>query len=126
MRITDFSALSIIMDMDNLIMRTAVLAIMVMYTGTADAQGSLRCKGRIVDVGKSAAEVLALCGKPARRIATQVPVRIGVRSGFTRFGGFSTVEQWIYDRGWGKYPAVLHFDDGIIRRVDHLPNRSGD
>jgi hypothetical protein len=103
-----------------------VLVIMLLYAGAADAQGSLRCKGRIVDVGKSAAEVLALCGEPARRIATQVPVRAAVRSGFTRFAGFSTAEQWIYDRGWGKFPAILYFDDGIIRRVDHLPYRSGD
>ena len=106
--------------------RTTVLAFLLMYAGAVDAQGSLRCKGRIVDVGTSAAEVLALCGEPMGRIMSEVPVRAGVRSGFTRFTGFSTVEQWIYDRGWGKFPAILYFDDGIIRRVDHLPYRSGD
>ncbi len=106
--------------------RTAVLAILLLYGGTADAHGSLRCKGRIVDVGDTAAKVLALCGEPASRVVTTVPVRAAVQSGFTRFAGFATSEQWIYDRGYGKFPAVLFLDDGRIRRVDHLRRRSGD
>jgi len=106
--------------------RTTVLAILLLSTGAADAYGSLRCKGRLIDVGASAAEVMALCGEPAKRFVTQVPVRAGVLSGFTRFAGFATSEQWIYDRGWGKFPAVLHFDDGKIQRIDYLPRRSGD
>lgn len=106
--------------------RTTVLAILLFYAAAADAYGSLRCKGRLIDVGDSAADVLALCGEPARRIVTRVPIRAGVVTGFTRFAGFTTSEQWIYDRGWGKFPAVLYFDDGVIRRIDHLSYRSGD
>ena len=106
--------------------RTAVAAILLLVAGVVDAHGSLRCKGRIVDVGDTAAKVLALCGEPASRVATTVPVRAAVRNGFTRFTGFATSEQWIYDRGYGKFPAVLFLDEGRIRRVDHLPHRSGD
>ena len=106
--------------------RTTALAILVFYMGAADAYGSLRCKGRFIDVGANAAEVITLCGKPSQRIVAQVPVRAGVKSGFTRFVGFATSEQWIYDRGWGKFPAVLHFDDGKLQRIDYLPRRSGD
>ncbi len=106
--------------------RTAVLTILLLCAGAADAHGSLRCKGRIVDVGDTAAKVLALCGEPASRVVTTVPVRAAVQTGFTRFAGFATSEQWIYDRGYGKFPAVLFLDDGRIRRVDHLPRRSGD
>ena len=106
--------------------KTTVLVILLFYAGAVDAYGSLRCKGRFIDVGDSAADVLALCGEPAKRIVTQVPVRAGVLSGFTRFAGFATSEQWVYDRGWGKFPAVLHFDDGKIQRIDYLPRRTGD
>jgi hypothetical protein len=106
--------------------RTAVLAILLLYAGAADAHGSLRCKGRIVDVGDTAAKVLALCGEPASRVVTTVPVRAAVQTGFTRFAGFATSEQWIYDRGYGKFPVVLFLDEGRIRRIDHLPRRSGD
>jgi hypothetical protein len=112
--------------MYNVLYRTTVLAILLVYAGTADAFGSLRCKGRLVDVGDSAAEVLKLCGEPTRRVVTQVPVRAGTMTGFARFAGFATSEEWIYDRGWGKFPAVLHFDEGRIRHIDHLPHRSGD
>lgn len=106
--------------------RTIIVALLLIYASAVDAYGSLRCKGRIVDVGDRAAEVLALCGEPARRISNKYPVRSATRSGFTRFAGYTTAETWIYDRGWGKFPAVLTFDDGELRRIEHLPHRSGD
>ncbi len=105
--------------------RMTVLAVLLLYAGAADAYGSLRCQGRLIEVGDSAAAVTALCGEPSRRIVTEVPVRAGTVTGFTRFIGFTTSEQWIYDRGWGKFPAVLHVDDGRIQRIDYLPRRSG-
>lgn len=106
--------------------RTTVIAalLVTLYAGTADAQGSLRCKGRFIDVGAGAAEVIALCGEPAQRIVSRVPVRAAVLTGFTRVAGYATTEQWVYDRGWGKFPAVLHLDEGKVRRIDYLPRRS--
>ena len=113
--------------MYSVLYRTTVLAILLLFTGAADAYDSLRCKGRLIHVGANVAEVVALCGEPARRIVTQVPVRAaGVLTGFTRFTGFASSEQWIYDRGWGRFPAVLHIDAGRIQRIDYLPRRSGD
>jgi hypothetical protein len=112
--------------MYDVLYKTTVLAILLLYAGTADAHGSLRCKGRIVDVGDSAAKVLALCGNPSGRTVTRVPVRAAVGTGFTRFAGFSISEQWVYDRGYGKFPAVLYLYEGRIRRIDYLPHRSGD
>jgi hypothetical protein len=105
---------------------TAVLVMSFIVSNDADAYGSLRCKGRIVDVGDTTAKVLSLCGEPSTRIASQTPVRAGNVNGFTRFVGFSTSEQWVYDRGWGKFPAVLIFDDGVLRRIEHLSRRTGD
>ena len=101
-----------------------MLVILLTFASAADAFGPLRCKGKIVDIGDQAEEVLALCGKPAKRITRKTPVRAGVKGGFTRFAGYSLAEQWIYDRGWGKFPAVLHFDNGIIKKIEHLPYRS--
>jgi len=106
--------------------RTTVLAalLVILYAGTADAYGSLRCKGRLIDVGAGAAEVIALCGEPSRRIVTKVPVHAGLLTGFTRIAGYTTTEQWVYDRGWGKFPAVLYLDEGTVKRIDYLPRRS--
>lgn len=106
--------------------QATTFAILLLLAGAADAYGSLRCKGRLVDVGDSADAVLALCGEPAKRIVTHIPVRAGLVSGFTRIQDVTVAERWIYDRGWGKFPAVLHVDEGVIRRIDHLSRRSGD
>ena len=110
--------------MHDTLIRMTVLATLLLYAGGVDAYGTLRCKGRIVDVGDHAAEVRALCGEPDSRSARNVPVRAGTLGGFSRFVGYSTAERWTYDRGWGKFPAVLHFDDGVLRRIEHLPERS--
>ncbi len=108
-----------------MIYRLAILALMLCYCGAADAYGSLRCQGKIIDPGVTMAQVLAMCGSPKTRIIEEVPVRARVASGFSRFIGFTTTEQWVYDRGWGRFPAVLKFHDGKLRRIDYLPYRSG-
>jgi hypothetical protein len=105
--------------------KTALAALLLIFCAeTSDAYGSLRCKGRLIDVGASASEILELCGEPDRRIVTQVPVRAATLTGFTRFAGFAMSEQWVYDRGWGKFPAVLYLEEGQIQRIDYLPRRS--
>ena len=118
-------AVSILINMYKVLCTTTALAILLVLSDTADAYGSLRCKGRLIDVGHSAAAVLKLCGEPAKRMVMQVPARTGTRRGFTQFSGFVTSEQWVYERGYGKFPAVLHVEDGVIRRIDHLSRRSG-
>lgn len=112
--------------MNTAICQAATLAVLLLFAGAADAYGSLRCKGQLIAVGDSAAAVLSLCGKPAKKIVTHVPVRAGLRSGFTRIHDVTLLERWVYDRGWGKFPAVLHVDEGVIRRIEHLSRRSGD
>ncbi len=104
--------------------RLTVTAILLCYCGAADAYGSLRCKGKIIDSGAAKATVLALCGAPDFQVAQQSPVRASSRLGGMRFIGVSVEEQWVYDRGFGKFPAVLSFFDGRIQQVDYLPFRS--
>ncbi len=108
-----------------MIYRLTVLALMLCYCGAADAYGSLRCQGKIIDPGATMAQVLAMCGSPKTRIIEEIPVRARVASGFSRFIGYTTTEQWFYDRGWGRFPAVLEFHDGKLRRIEYLPYRSG-
>ncbi len=98
---------------------------MLGYCGAADAYGSLRCQGKIIDPGVTMAQVLEMCGSPKTRIIEEVPVRARVASVFSRFVGITTTEQWVYDRGWGRFPAVLWFQDGNLKRIEYLPYRSG-
>jgi hypothetical protein len=48
-----------------------------------------------------------------------------VGTGFSRFSGIILDEQWVYDRGWGKFPALLLFQYGKLKRVEYLRHRSG-
>ena len=107
-----------------MISRLAVLGLVLCYCGTAEAYGSLRCQGRIIDTGITMEQVLALCGQPDAKVVEAVPMRARVFTGFSRFTGISFAEQWEYSRGWGKFPAVLIFQDGVLRRIEYRRYRS--
>ena len=96
----------------------------LVYTSTANADPSLRCKGRLVKVGVPAAYVLSECGAPANQTIQETTARAGTVDGRSRVVGLTLSEQWIYERGWGRFPAVLIFLDGTLRRIDFLPHRS--
>jgi len=96
----------------------------LVYTSTASAEPSLRCKGRLVKVGVPAAYVLSECGAPANQTIQETTARAGTVYGGSRVVGLTLSEQWIYERGWGRFPAVLIFLDGTLRRIDFLPHRS--
>jgi hypothetical protein len=105
--------------------RLFVLACLVLsYTATATAEPSLRCNGRIIRVGVPAGYILAECGPPANQTIQETTARVGTFSGSSRIVGLTLSEQWIYERGWGRFPAVLHFLDGTLRRIEYLPHRS--
>ena len=92
------------------------------YTSASNAAGVLRCGGKLVDVGVPASYVLALCGAPDNQIVQETPARARTLLG-SRLTGIAISEQWVYDRGWGRFPAVLVFFDGTLRRIDFLPHR---
>jgi hypothetical protein len=95
-----------------------------LYTSAASAAPSLRCNGRIIRVGVPAAYVLSECGAPENQVLQESTARVGTLAGSSRIIGLTLSEQWIYDRGWGRFPAVLVFLDGTLRRIDFLPHRS--
>ena len=101
-----------------------VAGLTLLYASTADAATSLRCKGRIIKVGVPASYVLSECGAPANLVVQESTARAGTSSGASRVIGLSLSEHWIYDRGWGSFPAVLIFLDGTLRRIEFLPTRS--
>lgn len=98
---------------------------MLVYCGSAEAYGSLRCKGKIIDEGMSMHKVLSLCGEPKSRRSEAAPVRHRNAIGFSSFSGVSSTQVWEYDRGWGKFPVVLRFEDETLKRVEYGSRRSG-
>lgn len=102
-----------------------LLACLVMaYTAAATAEPAFRCNGRIIRVGVPAAYVVAACGAPETEVVQESLARTRTASGSSRAVGIALAEQWIYDRGWGRFPAVLIFLDGRLQRIDFLPYRS--
>ncbi len=75
-------------------------------------------------VGVPAAYVLSQCGAPENQVIQESVARAGTVTGSSRLVGFALSEQWVYDRGFGRFPAVLVFIDGTLRRIDFLPHRS--
>ena len=94
------------------------------YTSAASAEPSLRCNGRIIRVGVPGGYILAECGPPENQTDQETTARAGTVSGSSGIVGLTLSEQWIYERGWGRFPAVLYFLDGTLRRIEFLPNRS--
>ena len=82
----------------------------------ASAAGTLRCDGKIIRVGVPAAYVLAQCGAPHNKVVQQSAARAGNLNGTSRLVGVALSEQWVYDRGWGRFPALLVFVEGDLRR----------
>jgi hypothetical protein len=91
----------------------------------AQTHDELRCGGRIIDPGAALGSVLDRCGTPLERSARDVPIRVVNANGTTRVIGTSRVERLVYDRGWGRFPAALEFEDGVLRRIEYLPERGG-
>jgi uncharacterized protein DUF2845 len=101
-----------------------VACLALSYTSVAHAESSLRCGSRIIRVGVPASYVLAECGSPANQVLQDSLVRAGTVFGNSRVVALTLSEQWVYDRGWGRFPAVLYFLDGTLKRIDFLPHRS--
>jgi hypothetical protein len=106
--------------------RTTAIAILLCWVSTADAHGSLRCKGRIIDTGELQETVLALCGTPSMLVSEEVLQRATNMRGYSQTLGLVTTDRWTYDRGYGRFPAVLTIDYGKVVAIEYLPFRTGD
>ena len=102
----------------------SILVATLALCAVAHAAGPLRCGGKLISPGVPAVYVLEKCGNPKASATTRVPARARTASGFSRLAGISVSEQWVYDRGPGRFPAVLSFRDGRLIRIDYLPDRS--
>ena len=107
-------------------MKTSLSALIptLLVCGAAHAAGPLRCDGKLIAPGMPAAYVLERCGMPQSGVTERVPTRARTATGFSRLAGASISDQWVYDRGPGRFPAVLIFRDGRLVRIDYLPERS--
>jgi len=73
----------------------------------------MKCGRFQVTVGDTKATVLRLCGEPAvREVVSGGEGATSVRK-----------EQWIYDRGKGRFQALLTFEGVGLRRIEFLSDQ---
>lgn len=101
-------------------MSFAILSLCVAAGGAAVARAeTLRCGSRLVAPGETATEVRAKCGEPASVTVIKEPIRArNAQGGGTRVVGETHVEIWRYDRGSGKFPAILKFEQGVLKALE--------
>jgi hypothetical protein len=79
---------------------------------------TLACGNRLIETGDTATDVLATCGEPTSREVVTEPVHVRTRAGGTRVIGTTQKEIWVYDRGSGKFPAILTFEEGVLKELE--------
>lgn len=78
------------------------------------------CRNALVTVGMVAGEVVARCGEPKSKDIEDTPVRVRHPNGTVGTAGVRHVERWTYDRGYGRFPALLTFEEGKLRSIELL------
>ena len=86
----------------------------------ANADDSLMCSNSLVTVGMVAGEIVARCGEPKTIAAEDIPIRVRNANGTVGTAGIQHIERWTYDRGYGKFPALLTFEEGKLRSIELL------
>jgi hypothetical protein len=79
---------------------------------------TLVCGNKLIEEGESASQVLAKCGEPTSKEVRTEPVRARNAAGGTRVVGTTQTEIWTYDRGSGKFPAILTFEEGVLKKLE--------
>jgi hypothetical protein len=90
-----------------------------LIAGIANAE-SLRCKGDIVDIGDTKAEVIVKCGQPelidsfCEKSAKKIRQQDG---SLTLVESCENVDIWTYNPGKGQFWTNLYFAEGQLREM---------
>lgn len=98
----------------------ATALVLLLGALSAASAPSVRCDGKLIDIGASLPYVLAICGEPEYRMKREVPSRSRTRLGGTFVSGIAVVDILIYDRGFGRFPVELEFLHGRLRHIEYL------
>ena len=98
----------------------AAVVVALGYGATAAADDSLVCGNALVTVGMVAGEVVARCGEPKTKAVEDIPIRVRHPNGTMGTAGIQHLERWTYDRGYGRFPALLTFEEGTLRSIELL------
>ena len=97
-------------------MRLIAMTVVMGMTSPAWAD-TLRCKNALISVGATQGFVAEKCGEPDSKATLTEPIRV-VTPGGSFLNGTASRDVWRYRRGSGKFPAVLTFEEGVLRKLE--------
>jgi hypothetical protein len=107
---------------------TAILLLLSLSITGATAGDSLRCRGRLVEIGDTPDEVRELCGPPDKISSEErYPDTWVSKYGYDQYGrpllpylieGPIHYERWTYDFGTNRLPYELYFENARLIRIE--------
>ena len=97
---------------------TGLFAISVVLAISPARADTLRCRSSLISTGDSATHVIGKCGEPDSRLEVSEPVMVRSRKGYTYQVGTTSREIWRYRRAPGKFPALLTFEGGVLKKLE--------
>jgi len=80
---------------------------------------TFRCGSKLIMEGDTAGEVLERCGEPSNKQVITEPIRTPNAIGGTSQVGTYTYEIWRYQRGAGKFAALLRIEGGVVKELKY-------
>jgi hypothetical protein len=95
------------------------LTLAALMLTTAAHADTLRCGSSLISEGMAQATVRAKCGTPDSEMKITEPVYArNPYGGRASQVGESTKIIWRYQRGQRKFPAVLTFEEGVLKKLE--------
>lgn len=79
---------------------------------------TLRCGSSLISEGAHVSYVLAKCGAPDSRREISEPIMARRPNGTVYQVGVTVQEIWRYERAPGKFPAVMTFEGGVLKKLE--------
>jgi hypothetical protein len=98
------------------LLSTAV-ALSICFASAAHAD-TLRCGSKLIQPGANQGYVTEHCGAPDSKETFTEPVYVRRVDGTTFQSGETSRDVWRYKRGPGKFPAVLTFEMGVLKKIE--------
>ena len=80
---------------------------------------TLRCKSSLIQPGATSGYVAEKCGEPDSKETVTEPIMArNLNNGTVYQAGTTSKDIWRYRRAPGKFPAVLTFEQGILKKLE--------
>lgn len=104
----------------NRLLETVLLTAAAVTLALPAQADTFRCRTKLITEGDTAGKVLEHCGEPSSKQVVTEPVRAANASGGSYLTGATwTYEIWRYQRGSGKFPALLRIEGGVVRKIEY-------